>query len=48
MHLDDGQIRAYLDGELPVESGPESASQHIAGCPSCQARLEELTGVRFL
>lgn len=43
MHLDDGQIRAYLDGELPFpENERASASQHLAECATCQARLEEL------
>ena len=42
MHLDDGQIRAYLDNELPEESERETVSQHIADCPTCQARLAEL------
>ena len=34
MHLDDGRLRAYLDGELN-----EVSRQHLAACPDCQARL---------
>ena len=39
-HLDDGQLRAYLDGELGEPQAQEEASRHIAGCPACQTRLE--------
>ncbi len=41
MHLDDGQIRAYLDGE-PSDLSLEETSRHLAGCQACQARLQEL------
>jgi anti-sigma factor RsiW len=41
MHLDDGQIRAYIDGE-PGDRSMDEISQHLAGCPACQSRLEEL------
>jgi hypothetical protein len=36
---DEGQLRAYLDGELPP---PERAalSTHLAGCAACQGQLE--------
>ena len=35
MHLDKGQLRAYLDGELG-----EIEARHLATCPECQQRLE--------
>ena len=35
MHLDNGQLRAYLDGE----SG-EDGAQHLATCPECRKSLE--------
>ena len=36
-HLDDGQLRAALDGELAdLEQG------HLNGCPACQSRLADL------
>ncbi len=40
MHLDDGQLRAYLDGELGFAR--QEAQEHLAACPECQARLEAL------
>lgn len=36
-HLDDGQLRAALDGEASPE-----ATIHLDGCPGCQERLERL------
>jgi hypothetical protein len=42
MHPDDGQIRAYIDGELAEGPNRAADAQHIAGCPTCQARLAEL------
>ena len=36
-HLDDGQLRAHLDGELT-----EIARQHLAACAECQARRAAL------
>ena len=38
MHLDDGQLHAYLDGEL----AERDAGQHLAACPACAARLAAL------
>ena len=37
IHLEDGQLRAALDGEL---GGQEK--QHLSGCSSCQAKLAAL------
>jgi hypothetical protein len=41
MHLDDGKLRAFLDGEI---SEPErlSYSAHLGGCPGCRAILAEI------
>jgi hypothetical protein len=36
-HLDDGELRAALDGELSAES-----LQHLEACPSCQTRQKEI------
>jgi hypothetical protein len=36
-HLEDGQLRAYLDGELE-----EASIQHLDDCPECQRRLSEV------
>lgn len=33
-HLDDERLSAHLDGE------DEAAAEHLAGCPSCRARLD--------
>lgn len=38
MHLNDGELRAHLDGQLG-----EAERQHLAGCPDCQTRLAPLT-----
>jgi hypothetical protein len=38
-HLTDGQLRAYLDGELD-----EKQQEHLAGCPVCQANLPAIRG----
>jgi hypothetical protein len=37
-HLEEGQLRAYLDGELAARE----AQTHLAGCPDCAARLTTL------
>jgi len=39
-HLDDGILRATLDGELS-DAQPE-AQAHLEACPACRSRLEEL------
>jgi hypothetical protein len=36
-HLNDGQIRAALDGELRA-----GETRHLADCPECRARLEQI------
>jgi hypothetical protein len=36
MHLKEGQIRAYQDGEIPLS---QEAHQHLETCPECQERL---------
>ena len=38
MHLNDGQLRAYLDGELAARD----ADQHLADCSNCRAHLTAL------
>ncbi len=39
-HLTDGQLRAYLDGELNEEQ-----KKHLNECPICQAHLPDIQGV---
>lgn len=41
MHLDESRLRAYLDGELS-EADRQAASEHLAACPTCSARLTEV------
>jgi hypothetical protein len=41
-HLDDGSLRAFLDEEPGGSTALEEAARHIAGCPACQERLEEI------
>ncbi len=36
-HLNDGQLRAYLDGELD-----EAEQTHLDSCPTCQTRLAHI------
>src|SRR6266550_544916 len=43
--VDEGRLRAYLDGELPVAERDDVA-RHLAGCPECErqaAALRETT-----
>ena len=42
MHLTDGELRAYLDGE---STGPNRVSlqSHLDGCPQCRQRLQQLS-----
>ncbi|UCH58822.1 MAG: zf-HC2 domain-containing protein [Anaerolineales bacterium] len=42
MHLKSGELRAYLDQELPSEQQDQLAA-HLAACPECQLQLEALS-----
>jgi len=39
-HVDDGQLHAYLDGELP-QAEQWRLEAHLGECPACRGRLEE-------
>jgi hypothetical protein len=39
MHLNEGEIRAYLDEALPPGERQRAAA-HLAGCPACRSRKE--------
>src|SRR2546427_446219 len=39
-HVDDGQLHAYLDGELP-QAEAWRLEAHLGECPACRGRLEE-------
>jgi hypothetical protein len=41
MHPTSGEIRAYLDQELPAE-GRQGIAAHMAACPACQAKAQAL------
>jgi anti-sigma factor RsiW len=41
IHIDDGVLRAFLDGELP-SSDAQGVHAHIDGCAACRARRDEL------
>ncbi len=41
-HLENGDLRAYLDGELPEEL-LTTVSSHLESCPECQAALQAIT-----
>jgi hypothetical protein len=41
MHIREGDLRAYLDGQLP-ESRLASLASHLANCQTCQNRLSVL------
>jgi Putative zinc-finger/Domain of unknown function (DUF4367) len=41
MHLSEGEIRAYLDHEMPA-SQSRRAEAHLAGCQACQTRAGEI------
>lgn len=43
MHLNNGQLRAYLDGATMNGSDRRSLERHLEGCAACQARLAQLT-----
>ncbi len=38
-HLDDGALRAHMDGQLNAEG-----ARHLEGCAECRARLAEIVG----
>jgi hypothetical protein len=42
-HLNDGQLRASLDGELDADE-----THHLENCPACRARLEQMHGRSWL
>ena len=44
LHLDEGTIHAWLDGELPAHEA-ESAARHVAGCEQCGALVAEARGL---
>ncbi len=44
MHVDEGTIHAWLDGELPAEEGAALES-HVATCTSCAAAVAEARGL---
>src|SRR5438445_12849664 len=39
-HVDDGQLHAYLDAELP-QAEAWRLEAHLSECPACRGRLEE-------
>jgi hypothetical protein len=41
MHLNPGEIKAYLDQALP-EAGSRRAAEHLEACPPCRAQVEEM------
>jgi anti-sigma factor RsiW len=41
MHLNDGQLRSYLDGELDQPT-PDAVEKHLSGCKRCSERLNIL------
>lgn len=44
-HLTDGELRTYLDGEMPARTQRQAAN-HLAACPSCRERAEALAAQR--
>ncbi|CAN5459905.1 hypothetical protein BH24GEM3_BH24GEM3_19340 [soil metagenome] len=48
LHVDDGQLHAYLDGELALldAAGAAEIERHLASCAECRARLEEERATR--
>jgi len=42
VHLDEGQIKAYLDHELAAGQA-ELVREHLAACPACQGRADALS-----
>jgi hypothetical protein len=48
LHVDEGQLHAYLDGELASFGAAEArdVEAHLATCPVCRIRLEEARWIR--
>jgi anti-sigma factor RsiW len=44
LHLDEGTVHAWLDGELPPDAA-ESAARHVATCAECQTLVAEARGL---
>jgi anti-sigma factor RsiW len=44
LHLDEGTIHAWLDGELTPDDA-ESAARHVAACAECQTLVAEARGL---
>ena len=44
LHLDEGTVHAWLDGELSPGDA-ESAARHVAACAECQALVAESRGL---
>src|SRR5512147_1406652 len=42
MHLSDGDLRSYIDGESPA-SNQTSLQSHLDGCPQCRQRIQEIS-----
>lgn len=47
MHLNDGELRGYLDGEGSLDSRSKM-EKHLAGCPACRQRQQTLEAARFV
>lgn len=46
-HVDEGQLHAYLDGELPALGvSADAFARHLAECDACRERLEEAQRTR--
>ncbi len=44
LHLDEGTVHAWLDGELPPDDA-ETAARHVATCAECQTLVAEARGL---
>jgi hypothetical protein len=44
LHLDEGTVHAWLDGELSPDDA-ESAARHVAACAECQTLVAEARGL---
>ena len=41
-HVDEGQLHAYLDGELTEPGdGPREVERHLEECAECRALMQE-------